>query len=65
LLETVRTTDLDSLTALGGEHRPHLVQFLVQVETGLQRIGDAINDVHLSSGPPLRPLFFSGTDDPE
>ena len=62
LLETVRTADLSALTALGGEHRPHLVQFLAQVEAALQRIGDAITEVHLSAGPPMRPLFFSGTD---
>lgn len=65
LLEAVRTADLSMLTALGGEHRPHLVQFLTQVETALQRIGDAIEEVHLSVGPPMRPLFFSATDEAE
>lgn len=62
LLETVGAADLSTLTALGGEHRPHLVLFLAQVDTALQRIGDAITEVHLSVGPPMRPLFFSGTD---
>jgi hypothetical protein len=42
-----------------------LVQFLSQVEVALQRIGDAIGDVHLRLGPPLRPLFFSGADGDE
>jgi uncharacterized alpha-E superfamily protein len=62
LLETVRTADLSTLTALGGEHRPHLARFLAQVEAALQRISDAITEVHLSVGPPMRPLFFSGTE---
>jgi uncharacterized circularly permuted ATP-grasp superfamily protein/uncharacterized alpha-E superfamily protein len=62
LLESVRAADLATLTALGGEHRPHLVRFLAQVESALQRIGDAITDIHLSVGPPMRPLFFSAMD---
>lgn len=65
LLETVRAADLSMLTALGGEQRPHLVQFLAHLEGSLQRIGDAIADVHASVGPPMRPLYFSGTDQAE
>jgi uncharacterized alpha-E superfamily protein len=65
LLETVQTADLAELTVLGGEHRPHLARFLAQVEVALQRLGDAIAEVHLSVGPPMRPLFFSATDEAE
>ncbi|WP_205472792.1 circularly permuted type 2 ATP-grasp protein [Nocardioides sp. SYSU D00038] len=48
--------DVASLVAIGGADRPHLARFLEAGSTNLQRLADAVAELHLASGPGPRAL---------
>lgn len=60
LVGDVRTelavTDVATLVAIGGEGRPNLAAFLERFQGHVTRIGEAVADVHLSTGPVPRAL---------
>ncbi|WP_036516762.1 circularly permuted type 2 ATP-grasp protein [Nocardioides sp. J54] len=56
LLAEVEGADVSALVAIGGEQRPHLVVFLDDVTAQLERVADAIRELHLATGP--RPRTF-------
>lgn len=56
LISEVEATDLSALVAIGGVARPHLVVFLDAITGQLERVGDAIREVHFATGP--RPRAF-------
>lgn len=47
-------TEVARLVAIGGADRPHLAAFLASLGTGLDRVGDAIADLHFQTGPTPR-----------
>lgn len=49
-------TDVATLVAIGGVGRPNLEAFLETTTAQLVRLGDAIADLHLTTGPAPRPL---------
>jgi uncharacterized circularly permuted ATP-grasp superfamily protein/uncharacterized alpha-E superfamily protein len=49
-------TDIATLVAIGGESRPNLDAFLAQFVAQLTRLGEAVTEVHLTSGPAPRPI---------
>jgi uncharacterized circularly permuted ATP-grasp superfamily protein/uncharacterized alpha-E superfamily protein len=62
LVADVRTelavTDVAMLVTIGGEGRPNLAAFLDRFQGHVARIGEAVADVHLSTGPV--PRAFGG-----
>lgn len=56
LIAEVEAADVSTLVAIGGVHRPHLVTFLDGTVGQLQRLADAIHDLHFATGP--RPRTF-------
>lgn len=56
LLAQVEGADVSALAAIGGVERPHLVGFLDDVVAQLQRLAEAIREVHFATGP--RPRSF-------
>lgn len=61
LADTLETTEVAGLVAIGGAGRPNLEAFLDATLSQLQRLADAIAEVHLASGPAPRPLDIAGT----
>ncbi|MBO0841686.1 MAG: circularly permuted type 2 ATP-grasp protein [Nocardioides sp.] len=49
-------TEVASLVAIGGVRRPNLESFLDLTHAQLTRLGEAIAEVHLATGPAPRPL---------
>ncbi|MEO9324083.1 circularly permuted type 2 ATP-grasp protein [Nocardioides sp. C4-1] len=49
-------TEIATLVAIGGETRPNLEEFLAQQLGQLQRVSDAVAELHLTTGPAPRPL---------
>jgi uncharacterized circularly permuted ATP-grasp superfamily protein/uncharacterized alpha-E superfamily protein len=62
LAERVAATDIGALVAIGGAERPNLVTYLATTTTALGRIGDAVHEQHLESGPAPRPLALAGRE---
>lgn len=56
LLEEVAERGVAELVAIGGTNRPNLEMFLDQTTERLARLGDAIEELHLRTGPPPRTL---------
>jgi len=56
LIAEVEGTDVSVLVAIGGVERPHLVSFLDDVTGQLERIAEAIRELHFATGP--RPRSF-------
>ncbi|UDY23260.1 circularly permuted type 2 ATP-grasp protein [Nocardioides sp. Kera G14] len=56
LIATVESADIAALVAIGGSGRPNLEAFLDHVLYGLERLAEAIGEVHFASGPAPRPL---------
>jgi uncharacterized alpha-E superfamily protein len=56
LTETLAHTEVSTLVAIGGVGRPNLENFLDGTLVSLGRIGDAITELHLASGPAPRAL---------
>ena len=56
LTDALDAADIASLTALGGTNRPHLETFLDHALGQLDRLSEAIAEVHLATGPAPRPL---------
>lgn len=56
LVADLAATDVATLVAIGGESRPNLEAFLARTLTQLLRVADAVAEVHLTTGPPPRPL---------
>jgi len=56
LVAAVRSVDVATLVAIGGEARPHLESFLDRTADQLARLADAVTDLHFATGPPPRPL---------
>jgi len=57
LQEQLADTDIATLVAIGGVGRPNLEAFLDGATTQLVRIGEAIAELHLTTGPAPRPLL--------
>ncbi|MGA8255941.1 MAG: alpha-E domain-containing protein, partial [Nocardioides sp.] len=57
LQEQLSETDIATLVAIGGIGRPNLEAFLDAAITQLVRIGEAIAELHLTTGPAPRPLL--------
>lgn len=56
LVAEVEETEVAYLVAIGGDSRPHLETFLDGVAAQLQRLGEAIEELHFRTGPPLRTM---------
>ena len=56
LLADVLARDVAELVAIGGVRRPNLESFLDEVGERLARVGDAVEELHLRTGPPPRSL---------
>ena len=56
LVDAFGHTDVPSLVAIGGVGRPNLEAFLDATLSQLERLSDAIGEVHFASGPAPRPL---------
>ncbi|GAB4007495.1 circularly permuted type 2 ATP-grasp protein [Nocardioides ultimimeridianus] len=56
LLEALDQTDLASLVAIGGPGRPNLEAFLDRFRSGVERLAEAITELHFAAGPAPRPL---------
>jgi uncharacterized circularly permuted ATP-grasp superfamily protein/uncharacterized alpha-E superfamily protein len=56
LTETLARTGVGTLVAIGGVGRPNLETFLTATAASLARIGDAIAELHIASGPAPRAL---------
>jgi uncharacterized alpha-E superfamily protein len=56
LTEELGRTEVSTLVAIGGVSRPNLEAFLAATALSLGRIGDAIAELHLASGPAPRAL---------
>ena len=52
--------DITALTAIDGEHRTALTEFLVDAIAQLEQLAEAVAHVHFESGPP--PLALSSLD---
>jgi uncharacterized circularly permuted ATP-grasp superfamily protein len=61
LLDELAGADVAELVAIGGVERPNLVRFLYGFQVGLERVADAVADVHFASGPLPRPLGSLGS----
>jgi len=61
LRESVDGTDVATLVAIGGVGRPHLERFLAETLRALDRLAEAVHDVHFASGPAPRPLAAVAT----
>ena len=48
--------------AIGGAERPNLVAYLATTTTALGRIGEAVHEQYLESGPAPRPLALAGRE---
>ena len=65
LATRLEETDSASLVAIGGVERPHLAGLLDEVLGQLTRAGEAVTELHFSSGPAPRPLaHLLGGDQP-
>ncbi|MBS44580.1 MAG: hypothetical protein CMH83_15735 [Nocardioides sp.] len=51
LLEQLAETEVATLVAIGGESRPNLEAFLDQMLAQLTRLGEAVSELHLATGP--------------
>ncbi|MFC6345517.1 hypothetical protein ACFP8W_26260, partial [Nocardioides hankookensis] len=60
LLDELAAVDVAGLVTIGGVERPNLVRFLDAFQVALERVADAVADVHFASGPPPRPLGSLG-----
>ncbi|KQW47832.1 hypothetical protein ASC77_15530 [Nocardioides sp. Root1257] len=60
LLDELAAVDVAELVTIGGVERPHLVRFLDVFQVSLERVADAVAEVHFASGPPPRPLGSLG-----
>lgn len=56
LLEEINGVDVARLTAIDGEQRPNLAEFVASVQRQLRSLSEAINQVHLAAGPGPRQL---------
>ncbi len=56
LTRVLAETDVASLSTIGGADRSHLALFLDEQLDALGRVGTAIEELHLASGPPPRAL---------
>jgi uncharacterized circularly permuted ATP-grasp superfamily protein/uncharacterized alpha-E superfamily protein len=56
LVAELAQTDIATLVAIGGESRPNLETFLARSTGQLARVAEAVTEVHLTTGPPPRPL---------
>lgn len=56
LLALLSDTDLAHLVVIEGEYRPRLRELLVTVQSQLWSLSEAIENVHLASGPRQRPI---------
>ncbi|CAN5418478.1 circularly permuted type 2 ATP-grasp protein [soil metagenome] len=56
LQEALAETDIATLVAIGGVGRPNLAAYLEQTTGQLVRLGEAITELHHTSGPPPRML---------
>lgn len=56
LTDALDHTDVPSLVTIGGVGRPNLEAFLDATLSQLERLSDAIAEVHFASGPAPRPL---------
>ncbi len=56
LQDLLAETDIATLVAIGGVERPNLQVFLATVTAQLGRLGEAIDELHLTTGPAPRPL---------
>lgn len=56
LLDDLRAQEIAALVAIGGVGRPNLEVFLDSVLVQLVRLGDAIAEQHLATGPAPRPI---------
>ncbi len=56
LQDHLAAMDVATLVAIGGVERPNLVQFLDAVTLQLVRLGEAIAELHLTTGPAPQPL---------
>ena len=56
LQEALAATDIATLVAIGGVGRPNLAAYLEQTIAQLDRLGEAIVELHHTSGPAPRPL---------
>ncbi|MBM9458603.1 circularly permuted type 2 ATP-grasp protein [Nocardioides sp. zg-536] len=54
LVAEVTSTDAAGLAAIGGVERPRLVAFLDDVTAQVERVAEAVADLHLASGPAPR-----------
>jgi uncharacterized circularly permuted ATP-grasp superfamily protein/uncharacterized alpha-E superfamily protein len=54
LREALADTDIATLVAIGGEGRPNLDAYLAATSAQLSRLGEAITELHHTSGPPPR-----------
>ena len=61
LVDELATVDVAGLVTIGGVERPNLVRFLDGFVVALERIADAVVDVHFASGPAPRPLGSLGS----
>ncbi|GAA4749613.1 circularly permuted type 2 ATP-grasp protein [Nocardioides endophyticus] len=61
LLDELAQVDVAQLVTIGGVERPHLVRFLAGFRVTLERVADAVAEVHFASGPPPRPLGSLGS----
>ncbi|WP_028643880.1 circularly permuted type 2 ATP-grasp protein [Nocardioides sp. URHA0020] len=60
LLDQLAAVDVAGLVAIGGVERPNLVRFLDGFLITLERVADAVAEVHFASGPPPRLLGSLG-----
>ncbi|WP_345521719.1 circularly permuted type 2 ATP-grasp protein [Nocardioides conyzicola] len=60
LLDELAAADVAELVTIGGVGRPNLVRFLAAFQGTLERVTDAVAEVHFASGPPPRPLGSLG-----
>ncbi|MCW2758209.1 MAG: hypothetical protein JWO46_1955 [Nocardioidaceae bacterium] len=56
LIATLDGSEMTTLVAIGGVDRPNLVSFLEHVTGQLSRLGEAIAELHFSTGPAPRPM---------
>jgi uncharacterized alpha-E superfamily protein len=57
LREQLAEVDVATLVALGGAARPNLQAFLRHQVASLSRVGEAVTELHLATGPAPRALF--------
>ncbi len=60
LLDELATVDVAELVTIGGVERPNLVRFLAGYQVSLERVADAVAEMHFAVGPMPRPLGSLG-----